>query len=130
MALLHTFKGHTADVNAVDCGPVDNSQAGGGSTNSSRWNVSKTFATGSSDGTSKIWDLQTGKWTCSFSAYNSGDDGDGGGGGSGGGPVVAEDATDAAITGVAMSDDGNMLATGGMDGTVRTNPNSNPNPNR
>lgn len=44
--LIHTFRGHAADVNAVDSGE----SAGG------------TFVTGSSDGKAIMWDLESGKW--------------------------------------------------------------------
>lgn len=94
-ALLHTFRGHSADVNVVDCGST--AAAAG------------VFATGSSDGTARIWDLATGKWTARFSAAKTG-----GGGGGGAAPSA-----DTAVTGVALSPDSMLLATGGMDGTVR-----------
>ena len=50
--LIHTFRAHHGDVNAVCCvrAAVD-SHAGGG------------FVTAGSDGSARIWDLETGKWT-------------------------------------------------------------------
>lgn len=95
--LLHTFRGHGADVNAVDCGSTPTSAG--------------TFATGSSDGTARIWDLASGKWSTSLSAAATANSAAAG--------AAAAPSADTAVTGVALSPDSMLLATGGMDGTVR-----------
>lgn len=89
--LVHTFKAHTADVNAVDC-------IGGPATPSG-----PQFVSGGSDGIAMIWDLGTGKWATRVQL-----------------PTPADDPSGfAEIMSVAYSPDGRQIALGTLDRAVR-----------
>lgn len=81
---MHTFTGHASDVNSVAFSPVD----------------SCTFASGSSDGTARLWDLNTGKWTRKLvSDQSRGND----------------PGTEGTVTCVGYSPDGRVVGVGNMD---------------
>jgi WD40 repeat protein len=90
--LIHTFRGHTADVNAVDSG-----KAAAGS-----------FVTGSSDGKAIVWDLESGKWIAQLEPPTSAKR-----------HLAAGLAEPAEVMSVASSKDGRQVAVGGLDKTLR-----------